>query len=122
MDPKTVEKLEGKIEEAIAEIIVKMGVRKLPLLPSRHTMHLMAKAAIAVYEAAVENYDRGGLSGKRAGTNRLCPRATPGTIRSQDKGGMSYKDSDGIPESRYVAPSRYSLRTTALLCDSSLAA
>jgi hypothetical protein len=27
MDPKTVEKLEGKIEEAIAEIIVKMGVR-----------------------------------------------------------------------------------------------
>src|SRR5271157_4791579 len=32
------------------------------------------------------------------------------------------KDSDGLPESRYVAPSRYSLRTTALLCDSSLAA
>ena len=59
MDPKTVEKLEGKIEEAIAEIIVKMGVRKLPLLPSRHTMHLMAKAAVAVYEAAVENDDRG---------------------------------------------------------------
>ena len=59
MDPKTVEKLEGKIEEAIAEIIVKMGVRKLPLLPSRHKMHLMAKAAVAVYEEAVENYDRG---------------------------------------------------------------
>ena len=59
MDPKTVEKLEGKIEEAIAEIIVKMGVRKLPFLPSRHTMHLMAKAAVAVYKAAVENYDRG---------------------------------------------------------------
>ena len=35
MDPKTVEKLEGKIEEAIAEIIVKMGLKKLPLLPSR---------------------------------------------------------------------------------------
>ncbi len=35
MDPKTVEKLETKIEEAIAEIVVKMGVRKLPLLPSR---------------------------------------------------------------------------------------
>ena len=28
---------------------------KLPLLPSRHTMHLMAKAAVTVYEAAVEN-------------------------------------------------------------------
>ena len=86
LDPKTVEKLEGKIEEAIAEIIVKMGVRKLPLLSSRHTMHLMAKAAVAVYEAAMETYDRGGLSEKRAGTNRLCPRATPGTIRSQDEG------------------------------------
>ena len=59
LDPKTVEKLEGKIEEAIAEIIVKMGVRKLPLLPSHQTMHLMARAAVAVYEAAVENYDRG---------------------------------------------------------------
>ena len=54
MDHKTVEKLEEKIEEAIAEIIVKMGLKKLPLLPSRHTMHLMAKAAVDVYEAAVE--------------------------------------------------------------------
>jgi hypothetical protein len=38
MDPKTVEKLEVKIEEAIAEIIVKMGIKKLPLLPDRRTM------------------------------------------------------------------------------------
>jgi len=59
MDPKIVEKLEGRIEEAISEILVRMGVKKLPLLPSRHTMHLMAKAAVAVYEAAVENHDRG---------------------------------------------------------------
>ena len=56
MDPKTVE---SKIEDAVAKIIVKMGVRKLPLLSSRQTMHLMAKAAVAVYEAAVENDDRG---------------------------------------------------------------
>jgi hypothetical protein len=56
MDPKTVEKLESKIKEAIAEIIVKMGVRKLPLLPSRHTMHMMAKAAVAVYEAVAEGH------------------------------------------------------------------
>jgi len=55
MDPMTVEKLEEKIEEAVAEIIVKMGLKKLPLLPARHTMHLMAKAAVTVYEAAVEN-------------------------------------------------------------------
>jgi hypothetical protein len=59
MDPWTVEKLEAKVEEAIAEIIVKMGVRKLPLMPSRHTMRLMAKAAVAAYEAAVGNDDRG---------------------------------------------------------------
>ncbi len=68
MDPKTVEKLEGRIEEAIAEIIVKLGVRKLPLLPSRHTMHLMAKAAVAVYEAAVEQDDRGRTSEESGGS------------------------------------------------------
>jgi hypothetical protein len=59
MDPKTVETLEGKIEDAVAKIIMKRGVKKLPLLPSQQTMHLMAKAAVAVYEAAVENDDRG---------------------------------------------------------------
>lgn len=55
MDHKTVDKLEEKIEEAIAEIILKMGLKKLPLLPDRRTMHLMAKAAVTVYEVAVEN-------------------------------------------------------------------
>ena len=55
MDQKTVEKLELKIEEAMIEIIVKMGLKKLPLLPSHQTIHLMAKAAVAVYEAAVVN-------------------------------------------------------------------
>lgn len=55
MESKIVEKLEEKIEQAIAEIMVKMGLKKLPLLPSHHTMHLMAKAAVTVYEAAVEN-------------------------------------------------------------------
>jgi hypothetical protein len=55
MEPKTIELLEEKIEEAVAEIIVKMGLKKLPLLPNRRTMHLMAKAAVTVYEAAVEN-------------------------------------------------------------------
>ena len=58
MDQKTVETLEEKIEEAIAEIIVQMGLKKLPLLPARHTMHLMAKAAVTVNEAAVENRQR----------------------------------------------------------------
>jgi hypothetical protein len=55
MDPKTVEKLESKIEDAIAEVILSMGLKRLPLLPARQTMHLMAKAAVTVYEAAVAN-------------------------------------------------------------------
>lgn len=58
MGPKTVEKLEEKIEEAVAEVIGKMGLKKLPLLPSRHPIQMMAKAAVAVYEAAVENQRR----------------------------------------------------------------
>ena len=56
MDEKTVGKLERELEEGIAQVIIGMGLKKLPLLPDRHTMHLMAKAAAAVYEAAVKNY------------------------------------------------------------------
>jgi hypothetical protein len=55
MNPKTVEKLEGKLEEAIADVIVKIGLKWLPLLPSRHTIQMMAKAAVAVYEAAADD-------------------------------------------------------------------
>lgn len=55
MDPKIVEKLDKKVEEAVAEVVVQMGLKKLPLLPSRHTIQMMAKAAVAVYEAAVES-------------------------------------------------------------------
>ena len=58
MDQKIVKKLEGKIEDATAEIIVTMGLKKLPLLPARQTMNLMAKAAVAVYEAEVNNSQR----------------------------------------------------------------
>ncbi len=57
MDHQTVEKLESKIEEAIARVFVSIGRNKLPLLPDRHTTHLMAKAAVAVYEAVVENHE-----------------------------------------------------------------
>jgi MinD-like ATPase involved in chromosome partitioning or flagellar assembly len=56
MDPKTVHKLEKRLYEAVADVICDMGLKKLPLLPSQHTMEIMAKAAAAVYEAAVENY------------------------------------------------------------------
>ena len=58
MDQEAVDKLESELEEAIANVIVGMGLKKLPLLPSQQTMHLMAKAAVAVYEAVVENQDR----------------------------------------------------------------
>ncbi len=55
---KTVRKLEQELEKAIDGVIVRMGLKKLPLLPSQQTMHLMAKAAVSVYESAVENQDR----------------------------------------------------------------
>lgn len=58
MDPQTVSKLEQKFQEAMIDILVKMGLKKVPLLPSQTTTHLMAKAAVTVYEAAVENNQR----------------------------------------------------------------
>jgi hypothetical protein len=54
MDERTVGKLEHDVEDAIARVVARLG-RRLPLLPSQQTMHLMAKAAVAVYESAVEN-------------------------------------------------------------------
>ncbi len=40
--------------KAIVEIVCRLGLRRLPLLPSDKTMHEMARAAIAVYEAEVD--------------------------------------------------------------------
>ncbi len=55
MDQKVVSALEEDIEGAILGLITK-GVkgRRIPLLPSHQTIHLMAKAAVVVYETAVE--------------------------------------------------------------------
>ena len=55
MDQKAVTALEGDIEGAILGVIMK-GVkgRRILLLPSHRTIHLMAKAAVVVYETAVE--------------------------------------------------------------------
>ena len=58
MDPKTVHKLEEELERPIADVIRRLGRKELPLKPSRHTIEMMAKAAVAVYEAAVEEHDR----------------------------------------------------------------
>ena len=54
MEQKVVSSLERGIEKAVAEVTAKMGLKRLPLLPSQQTVHLMAKAAVSVYEAAVE--------------------------------------------------------------------
>jgi len=59
MEPKTDRKLERELEKAIAEVvIVRNKNRKYPLLPSQHTLQMMAKATAAVYETAVENSRR----------------------------------------------------------------
>ncbi len=58
MDQKTVRNLEKEIEKAIVDVVVRPGLKKLPLLPAQDTIHLMAKAAVAVYEAVVEDHKR----------------------------------------------------------------
>ncbi|MDV6034252.1 MAG: hypothetical protein F9B45_29985 [Phycisphaera sp. RhM] len=58
MDQKIVKKLEREIQAAIVQVIMDMGLKRLPLLPSHQTMHLMSKAAVTVYESAVENCKR----------------------------------------------------------------
>jgi tRNA(Leu) C34 or U34 (ribose-2'-O)-methylase TrmL len=57
MDQKVVSSLELGIEKAISEVIMRMGLERLPQLPSQRTMHLMAKAAVSVYEAVAEAHD-----------------------------------------------------------------
>jgi hypothetical protein len=55
MNHKAVEKLENKLEDAIAEVFKAMNKKKIPIVPDHHTLKMMAKAATAVYEAVVEN-------------------------------------------------------------------
>lgn len=55
LEEKVVRSLERELEEAIAGVVLRSGLQKLPLLPTRHTMHLMAKAAVAVYEAVADD-------------------------------------------------------------------
>jgi hypothetical protein len=57
MDQKVVGKLEREIELAIAGVVARLGLKKLPLLPSHRTLRLMARAAVAVYEEAVASPD-----------------------------------------------------------------
>lgn len=54
MDQETVSELESRIAQAIAEALAdaRTDLGEIPL-PSAQTLHLMAKGAVTVYEAAV---------------------------------------------------------------------
>ena len=53
MDPKVARRLERELEKAITEVVRRLRLKELPLLPAHQTMKDMAKAAVAVYETAV---------------------------------------------------------------------
>ena len=57
MKPYFVEKLEEVLEQAIADALDSKKLKKLPVKPRREITHLMAKAAVAVYEGVVEGKD-----------------------------------------------------------------
>ena len=50
MEQRVVSSLERKIEKAIAETIMDMGLKRLPQLPSQRTMHLMAIKPFSVWD------------------------------------------------------------------------
>jgi len=54
MKPDLVQKLEELLEQAIADAFESKKLQKLPVKPRREITHLMAKAAVAVYEGVVE--------------------------------------------------------------------
>jgi hypothetical protein len=55
MEQKAVSALEEDLESAIVSVIMRaVKGRRIPVLPSQRTIHLMAKAAVVVYETAVE--------------------------------------------------------------------
>ena len=58
MTGEMIEKLEDQIEEAL-DLVIGKSKKSLPLFPSRETLHLMAKAAVTVYEAAIANQQPG---------------------------------------------------------------
>jgi hypothetical protein len=57
MKSNVVEKLEEVLEQAIANALESKKLKKLPVKPRKGITHLMAKAAVAVYEGVVEGKD-----------------------------------------------------------------
>ena len=54
MKPEFIEQLEELLEQAIADALDSKKLKKLPVKPRKEITHLMAKAAVAVYEGVVE--------------------------------------------------------------------
>ena len=54
MDQKKARKLEQELVKAIGEVVCRLGLRRLPVLPSHQTMQEMARAAVAVYQAEAD--------------------------------------------------------------------
>lgn len=54
MKPTLIKKLEELLEQSIASALDSKKFKKLPVKPRREITHLMAKAAVAVYEGVVE--------------------------------------------------------------------
>ena len=57
MKPDLIQKLEELLEQAIADALDSKKLKKPPLKPRKEITHLMAKAAVAVYEGVVEGRD-----------------------------------------------------------------
>ena len=57
MKPEFIEQLEELLEQAITDALESKKIKKLPVKPRREITQLMAKAAVAVYEGAVEGRD-----------------------------------------------------------------
>jgi hypothetical protein len=55
MDPKVAKRPEREPEKAIIEVVCRLGLKRLPLPPAHRTLTMMAKAAVAVYQQAVDN-------------------------------------------------------------------
>jgi hypothetical protein len=54
MKPAEIAKLEDLLEQAIANALESKKLKKLPVKPRKEITHMMAKAAVAVYEGVVE--------------------------------------------------------------------
>jgi hypothetical protein len=60
MNPKQVELLEQELEIAIGRVIRRLAkARQMDLLPPKRIYHLMAKAAVTVYERVDDVSEKG---------------------------------------------------------------